>query len=164
MRCGVSLAAPRWAALGCHVEQCSLGEIMIRKFAAVSAAMLIGAMSQIALAQAPAGTAAPAAPAAKGAVAPAAKTSPAPKVGAKAPPPVNACKGLTEADCGTKAEECSYVKAYKTKAGKTVAGYCKSKPKPKAAKAAAKPPAPATTAVKPSTAPTPAPKAPAAKN
>ena len=58
-------------------------------------------------------------------------------VGAKPPPPVNACKGLAETDCGAKVEECCWIKAYKTKAGKQVAGYCKSKPKPKAA--AAKP-------------------------
>ena len=133
---------------------------MIKKVAAFSVAVLLGASSLTALAQAPAAPA-PAAPAPAAKVAPpAAKVTPAPAktlVGAKAPPAVNACKGLTEADCGAKADECSYVKAYKTKAGRTVAGYCKSKPKPKSAAAAApKVPAPATTAVKPS--------APATKN
>ena len=129
---------------------------MMMKVAAISAALLLGTMSHAALAQAPtapaAGTTAPVTKT----VPPKAATTPAPAaktiVGAKPAAAVNACRGLAEPDCGAKAEECSYVKAYKTKAGKQVAGYCKSKPKPRAAKAAAKP----------ATAPAAAVKAPAA--
>ena len=119
---------------------------MMKKVAAISAAFMLGTMSHVALAQAPAapaaGTTVPAKPAATAPALPPAKPAAAapakaPAVGAKAPAPVNACKGLAEADCGGKAEACSWIKAYKTKAGKQVAGYCKSKPKPKAAKAAA---------------------------
>jgi hypothetical protein len=143
--------------------------VMMKTVAAISAALMLGTMSQAALAQLSTTPAAPAAPAkpavtapaipgakpaAAAATAPAKPAAAAPKtiVGAKPAPPVNACKGLVETDCGAKAEECGWVKSYKTKAGKQVAGYCKSKPKPKAAAAKPAPKvmtAPAT-AVKPS--------------
>ena len=155
---------------------------MIIRIAALSAAVLLGSMSQAVFAQAPTapavqpGTASPAVKAPVGVpgkaaapvvAKPAVQAPVATKVGAKAPPPINACKGLSDTDCGTKTEECSYVKAYKTKAGKTVAGYCKAKPKTKA-KAAVKTITAPAAAVKPSAPPVGAPAAkttaPAPKN
>lgn len=41
------------------------------------------------------------------------------------------CKGLVKAQCGANTS-CSWVKSYKTKAGKKVAAHCRSKPKPAA--------------------------------
>ena len=104
---------------------------MMMKVAAISAALLLGTMSHAALAQAPTAPAAgtTTVPPKTTATPPLAATpAPAPKtiVGAKAPAAVNACRGLAEPDCGAKAEDCSYVKSYTTKAGKQVAGYCKS--------------------------------------
>ena len=131
---------------------------MIMKIAAMSAALLLGTMSQAAFAQlaptAPAAGAGTAAPAVKPPVAvPPKPVATAPKtiVGAKAPPPVNACKGLAEADCGTKVAECSFVKAYVTKTGRKVPAVCRKNGTPRAAtaKAAAKPAAVPATAVKP---------------
>ena len=117
------------------------------KVAAICAAVLLGTMSHAALGQAPAAPAAGApAPAVKAplpplnpAAGPTAAKAPKTAIGAKAPAPVNACKGLAEPDCGGKTAECSWIKAYATKAGKQVAGYCKSKPQPRAAKAAPAP-------------------------
>ena len=44
-------------------------------------------------------------------------------------------KGLEQADCEAKTDECSWVAASKTKLGKEIKAYCRSKPKPAAAKA-----------------------------
>ena len=131
---------------------------MMRKVAALSAAFALAGIGH-AFAQgatAPATTPAPAVkapPITAPAKPPAAVLKPAAATPAKPAAPVNACKGIVEPDCGTKTEDCSWIKGYKPKAGKDVAGYCKSKPKPKAAAAAPKVTTPPATAVKPAGAP-----------
>ena len=60
--------------------------------------------------------------------APAAKKAPAKKTPKKAASP---CQGLTEAACGGNTA-CTWIKATKTKAGKDIKAYCRSKPTKKA--------------------------------
>lgn len=43
------------------------------------------------------------------------------------PAQANSCKGLEEKPCG-ETEACSWVKSYTNSAGKTINGYCRSKP------------------------------------
>ena len=78
----------------------------------------------------------------KGKAAPAAKAAPAVKT-EKAPTkkPPSACKGLDEAACKAKPDECTWIAEVTTKAGKKRKAHCRSKPKSK--KKESKEPAPA---------------------
>lgn len=137
---------------------------MMKKIAAVSAALAIGALSQFALAQ----TTTPApttTPQTKPATPPTTTTKPAttPATTPKAtttkktatPSP---CKGLEEAACGGKTE-CSWVKATVDKNGKARKAYCRLKPATKATAPKSTAPAtttPATTTTAPKVTPPPA--------
>lgn len=134
---------------------------MMKKIAAVSAALAIGALSQFALAQ----TTTPApqtTPQTKPATPPATTTKPAttpattPKTTTAKPKTTAApspCKGLEEAACGGKTE-CSWVKATVDKNKKPRKAYCRLKPAPKAT--APKSTAPAKTTTAPTTTTPPA--------
>lgn len=72
-------------------------------------------------------TPAPATPATK---APAAKAVPK-KATKPAPATASQCKGLAQPACTAKAAECTWIAAAKTKKGKEIKAYCRSKPKKK---------------------------------